>query len=69
MAVPRKKKKAVVARNECVSCGSCLKVCPISAISIFRGMYAVVDSERCVGCGRCVAECPASVIKLEEVEA
>ena len=62
-----KKKKAVVAIEECVSCGACAKVCPLSAISVFGGMYALVDTDRCVGCGRCAAECPASVIEIKEV--
>ena len=47
-------------------CGCCAKVCPLTAISVFRGLWAQVDSGRCVGCGRCVKECPASVIELKE---
>ena len=68
MAVVRKKKKAVVARDECVSCGWCARNCPISAISIFGGMYALVDEDKCVGCGRCAVACPASVITIEIAE-
>ena len=63
----RKKRKASVDSRLCVACGCCLKVCPMNAIRIFRGIFAKVDESRCVGCGKCVRECPASVIALKEV--
>ena len=50
----------------CVACGSCVKVCPKGAISVWRGVTAAVDPLRCVGCGRCARECPAGAITLEE---
>ena len=56
----------------CVACGSCLKVCPKGAISIWRGVTAQVDPELCVGCGKCARECPAGTIDMkmrEEVRA
>ena len=59
--------EAVVNQRDCVACGCCLKVCPMNAIRIFRGIFAKVDESRCVGCGKCVRECPASVIALKEV--
>ena len=59
--------KAMVDTKYCVACGCCLKVCPMSAIAIVKGIYAQVDPEKCVGCGKCVRECPASVISLKEV--
>ena len=64
--VKRKRRKAVVSQMDCVACGCCVKVCPLTAISVFRGLWAQVDGGRCVGCGRCVKECPASVIELKE---
>lgn len=65
----RKKRKAVVDAGSCVACGCCVKVCPLGAISVFRGVAAQVDTSRCVGCGRCAKECPASVIEIREVRA
>lgn len=64
----RKRRRAVVDEKNCVACGCCVKVCPLSAIRIWRGTRADVDPERCVGCGRCAKECPASVIVLQEVQ-
>ena len=63
----RKKRKAIVDASSCVACGCCAKVCPMSAIQIWRGIRAKVDEARCVGCGKCAKECPASVIEIQEV--
>ena len=55
--------------EHCVACGCCVKVCPLQAIEIVRGVMAQVRQDKCVGCGKCARECPASVIKIREVEA
>lgn len=62
----RSVRKAEVAEASCVACGCCVKVCPLGAISIDRGIKAVVDRDKCVGCGKCARECPASVIEIRE---
>lgn len=61
---------AVVQKDKCVACGSCVKVCSRKAIGVPNGIYAIVSKELCVGCGLCARECPATVIymgKMEEV--
>lgn len=60
------RRKAVIAKDVCVACGACTKVCPREAISIWKGCNAVVDFERCIGCGKCGKICPASCITLED---
>ena len=61
--------KRYAAVNEyCVACGSCVKVCPMSAISVWKGVVAKVDSDKCVGCAKCAAECPAGAIELKNRE-
>lgn len=65
----KKRRKARVDTSACVACGCCVKVCPMKAIEIVRGIAARVDPDKCVGCGKCAAECPASVIEIREVEA
>ncbi len=52
----------------CVACGSCIKVCPMSAIQIWKGVVAQIDPNRCVGCGKCAGECPAGTIELKNRE-
>ena len=69
MSGERKRRTAVVDERACVACGCCVKVCPLQAIEIVRGVMAQVRQDKCVGCGKCARECPASVIKIREVEA
>ena len=47
----------------CLGYGSCLRVCPVNAISIVNGI-AKVDKDLCIACGKCVAACPRKIIKL-----
>lgn len=63
----KKRRRAAVDGAACVACGCCVKVCPLSAIRVWRGVRAEVDPGRCVGCGKCARECPASVIEIQEV--
>ena len=63
----RRQRRAQVDREHCVACGCCIKVCPLGAIGVYRGLFAQVDVSRCVGCGKCARECPASVITITEV--
>lgn len=65
----KKRRRAVVEEKDCVACGCCIKVCPLQAITVFKGIMAQVDEEKCVGCGKCARKCPASVIQIQEVEA
>ncbi|MGP1349251.1 MAG: 4Fe-4S binding protein [Stomatobaculum sp.] len=58
------KQFAQVEQRHCVSCGSCVSVCPKDAIRIFRGCFAEVNRELCIGCGRCTRICPAGCITL-----
>lgn len=65
----KKRRLATVEEPDCVACGCCVKVCPMGAIQVWRGITARVNPDCCVGCGKCVRECPASVIRLQEVKA
>ena len=67
MAGIRKKRRAYVEQADCVACGCCMKVCPMKAIEVYRGLYAQVNENKCVGCGKCAKECPATVIEIREV--
>lgn len=59
------KRSATIAEQECVACGCCVKVCPLKAINIEKGIFARVDKNKCVGCGKCEKICPASLIKID----
>jgi len=47
--------------DECVSCGSCEKECPVEAISAGDSHYQI-DAAVCIDCGACVNTCPIDAI-------
>jgi Fe-S-cluster-containing hydrogenase component 2 len=51
--------------EKCFSCGSCVALCPVEAISIAKDSTVEFDKEKCVGstCSICVDACPARAIK------
>ena len=69
MKAGKTRRRAVVDGGACVACGCCVKVCPLQAVEIVRGIVARIAPDKCVGCGKCARECPASVITIREVEA
>ena len=62
----KSRRRAWVDPFACVACGCCVKVCPVGAVTIRRGVRAEI-ADTCIGCGQCARECPASVIELREV--
>jgi ferredoxin len=46
---------------KCTGCGTCVDVCPSSAISMVDGV-AVINPDDCVECGSCASECPSEAI-------
>ncbi len=51
--------------ERCFSCGSCVALCPVEAISLDKDCTVQFDKEKCVGstCSICVDACPARAIK------
>ena len=66
--IKKVRKKANIPQEDCVACGCCVKVCPMEAIDVYKGIYAQVDTDKCIGCGKCKKECPASIIKIVVAE-
>jgi ferredoxin len=56
---------AVINKDECVGCGTCVDECPVEAISMDDDNIAVVDANECTECGSCVDVCPTNAIILE----
>jgi len=50
--------------DKCVSCMTCVHVCPYMAPRINELNKAEVQGATCMGCGSCTAECPAKAITL-----
>jgi L-aspartate semialdehyde sulfurtransferase ferredoxin len=51
--------------DKCFSCGSCVALCPVEAISLTEDDSVKFDKDKCVGsaCSICVDACPARAIK------
>ncbi|MDQ0287478.1 heterodisulfide reductase subunit A [Desulfofundulus luciae] len=56
-----------VNQRKCTGCGTCVQLCPYSAIKLVedRGrLRSRIDEALCAGCGVCAAACPSGVITL-----
>jgi len=51
--------------EKCISCGSCVALCPVEAITLAEDSSVVFNRDKCVGstCSACVDACPARAIK------
>jgi Fe-S-cluster-containing hydrogenase component 2 len=47
--------------EKCISCGSCVTLCPVEAITQAEDLSIVFDKDKCLGstCSACVDACPA----------
>jgi heterodisulfide reductase subunit A2 len=50
--------------DKCISCMTCVHVCPYMAPQVGEQNKAEIQSATCMGCGSCTAECPARAITL-----
>ncbi len=46
--------------NECIMCGLCVKICPVSALT--KEEKIIVDKNTCIKCGLCESRCPKDAI-------
>jgi ferredoxin len=51
--------------EKCFSCGSCVALCPVEAITLDKDSTVQFDKAKCVGstCSICVDACPVRAIK------
>jgi heterodisulfide reductase subunit A len=54
---------AMISREKCRRCLTCVRLCPFGAVSC-ADAKPEVHPEVCRGCGVCVAECPAGAIRM-----
>jgi heterodisulfide reductase subunit A len=58
-----------VNQDKCISCMTCVRVCPYSAPFVNNDRKAEINAANCMGCGICAAECPAHAINFRHFEA
>ncbi len=57
-----------VDQEKCISCMTCVTVCPYSAPACNVDGKGEIEAAKCMGCGICVSECPARAIQLHHFE-
>ncbi len=58
-----------VDQEKCISCMTCVNVCPYNAPFCNRDGKAQIEAAKCMGCGICASECPAYAAQLRHFEA
>lgn len=69
----RKKNTEIIAGNKvvflntstCVSCGRCIKVCPMHIFTL-KGKVLPMNEDNCIQCRLCADKCPTSSIFIKE---
>ncbi|MBR2867732.1 MAG: EFR1 family ferrodoxin [Clostridia bacterium] len=59
------KSKKFYAKDSCISCGKCEKVCPLSNISIADGKP--VWGKNCTHCMACICKCPTQAVEYGKI--
>jgi len=56
--------RATYGPGSCTHCGTCVRRCPMEALT--RGTDGAIRlaEERCIGCGLCVSTCPSGSLRL-----
>lgn len=55
---------AYVIAEKCDSCGVCVKVCPVGAITASAAGGVSINPISCIGCGVCIPRCPKQAMDL-----
>ena len=50
----------LINENTCISCGNCVRKCPVDAITLPD--IAVINPDICIGCASCTTVCPVTAI-------
>jgi formate hydrogenlyase subunit 6/NADH:ubiquinone oxidoreductase subunit I len=51
-----------ITEEECIGCGACESVCPVSCISEVEDSKRYIKEDECIDCGACADACPVACI-------
>ena len=57
--------KPVIDNKKCISCGTCVSVCPMQVFEMKDGRVEVTSPEKCVQCKACEISCPVKAIEVK----
>lgn len=60
--------QVMVNHEQCRRCGTCIKGCSQSAISIDKQGNIQIDRKKCIGCLNCIEKCPFEVLEASGKE-
>lgn len=56
----------MVDKRKCISCGACIDICPVGAISWDTDGKAKIDPKKCIKCHACEGICPVGAIEIKD---
>lgn len=51
-----------IIEDQCIACGACEPVCPVTCISEKEDGKRLIDEDVCINCGACAEVCPVDCI-------
>ncbi len=55
-------------KGNCVSCGTCNKVCPMGIEVMSETKRGIISNQECIQCGACIDNCPENVLTFGVIE-
>ncbi|HID31249.1 MAG TPA: CoB--CoM heterodisulfide reductase iron-sulfur subunit A family protein, partial [Desulfobacterales bacterium] len=59
---------AVVDREKCVVCLTCMRTCPFGVPKVAEDGFIHIDPAECQGCGNCASACPRKIIQVQHMK-